>query len=38
EAAADLSDDDLAAVEKSEMEPGFDHLNAELLTDKHAAD
>ncbi|RVJ50111.1 type II toxin-antitoxin system Phd/YefM family antitoxin, partial [Sinorhizobium medicae] len=24
--------------EKSEMKPGFDHLNAELLTDKHAAD
>ncbi|RVG00659.1 type II toxin-antitoxin system Phd/YefM family antitoxin [Sinorhizobium meliloti] len=38
EATADLSDDDLAAVEKSEMEPGLDHLNAELLTDKHAAD
>jgi len=38
EATADLSDDDLAAVEKSEMEPGFDHLNTELLTDKHAAD
>lgn len=37
EATADLSDDDLAAVEKSEMEPGFDHLNTELLTDKHAA-
>ncbi|WP_028054628.1 type II toxin-antitoxin system Phd/YefM family antitoxin [Sinorhizobium medicae] len=38
EATADLSDNDLAAVEKSEMKPGFDHLNAELLTDKHAAD
>ncbi|WP_322887516.1 type II toxin-antitoxin system Phd/YefM family antitoxin (plasmid) [Sinorhizobium medicae] len=38
EAPADLSDNDLAAVEKSEMKPGFDHLNAELLTDKHAAD
>ncbi|WP_457660351.1 type II toxin-antitoxin system Phd/YefM family antitoxin [Sinorhizobium medicae] len=38
EATADLSDDDLAAVEKSEMEPGFDHLNTQLLTDKHAAD
>ncbi|PLU01562.1 type II toxin-antitoxin system Phd/YefM family antitoxin [Sinorhizobium medicae] len=38
EAAAELSDDDIAAVEKSEMEPGFDHLNTELLTDKHAAD
>ncbi|AWI62374.1 hypothetical protein AB395_00006751 (plasmid) [Sinorhizobium fredii CCBAU 45436] len=38
EATADLSDADLAAVEKSEMEPGLDHLNAELLTGKHAAD
>ncbi|RVH24505.1 type II toxin-antitoxin system Phd/YefM family antitoxin [Sinorhizobium meliloti] len=37
EATADLSDDDIAAVEKSEMESGFDHLNAELLTGKHAA-
>ncbi|XNO42145.1 type II toxin-antitoxin system Phd/YefM family antitoxin (plasmid) [Sinorhizobium meliloti] len=38
EATADLSDDDLAAVEKSEMEPGLDHLNAELLTNQNAAD
>ncbi|THK33329.1 type II toxin-antitoxin system Phd/YefM family antitoxin [Ensifer sp. MPMI2T] len=38
EATASLSDDDLAAVEKAEMESGRDHLNAELLTDKHAAD
>ncbi|CAD7025910.1 prevent-host-death family protein [Sinorhizobium meliloti] len=38
EATAELSDDDIAAVEKSEMEPGFDHLNAELLTGKNAAD
>ena len=38
EATAELSDDDISAVEKSEMEPGFDHLNTELLTDKHAAD
>ncbi|PJR12772.1 type II toxin-antitoxin system prevent-host-death family antitoxin [Sinorhizobium meliloti] len=38
EAAPDLSDEDLAAVEKAEQEPGLDHLNAELLTDKHAAD
>ncbi|QFI69396.1 hypothetical protein EKH55_4522 [Sinorhizobium alkalisoli] len=38
EATPDLSDADLAAVEQSEMEPGLDHLNAELLTDKHAAD
>ncbi|WP_085044102.1 type II toxin-antitoxin system Phd/YefM family antitoxin [Ensifer aridi] len=38
EATAELSDGDLAAVEKSQMEPGLDHLNAELLTDKNAAD
>ncbi|RVH28122.1 MULTISPECIES: type II toxin-antitoxin system Phd/YefM family antitoxin [Sinorhizobium] len=38
EATADLSDDDITAVEKSEMESGFDHLNAELLTGKNAAD
>ncbi|MDW9689301.1 MULTISPECIES: type II toxin-antitoxin system Phd/YefM family antitoxin [Sinorhizobium] len=38
EATAELSDDDIAAVEKSEMEPGLDHLNAELLTGKNAAD
>lgn len=37
EATADLSDDDIAAVEKSEMEAGLDHLNAELLTNKNAA-
>ena len=38
EATAELSGDELAAVEKSEMETGFDHLDAELLTDKNAAD
>lgn len=38
EATTSLSDDDIAAVEQSEMEPGFDHLNAELLTDKNAAE
>ncbi|MDX0698401.1 type II toxin-antitoxin system prevent-host-death family antitoxin [Sinorhizobium medicae] len=38
EVTADLSDNDLAAVEKSETEPGFDHLNAELMTHKNAAD
>jgi prevent-host-death family protein len=36
-----LSAEDIAAVEASEMEPGFDHLNAELgakpVADKHAA-
>ncbi|WP_324764877.1 type II toxin-antitoxin system prevent-host-death family antitoxin (plasmid) [Sinorhizobium meliloti] len=38
EATAELSGDELAAVGKSEMETGFDHLDAELLTDKNAAD
>lgn len=38
EATTSLGDDDIAAVEQSEMEPGLDHLNAELLTDKNAAD
>jgi len=38
EATAELSDDDISAVEKSEMEPGLDHFNAELLTGKNAAD
>ncbi|MDW9819522.1 type II toxin-antitoxin system prevent-host-death family antitoxin [Sinorhizobium medicae] len=38
EATAELSDDDISAVKKSEMEPGLDHLNAELLTGKNAAD
>ncbi|MBD8688667.1 MULTISPECIES: type II toxin-antitoxin system prevent-host-death family antitoxin [unclassified Rhizobium] len=33
-----LGDDDLAVIEASRMETGLDHLNAELLTDKHAAD
>ncbi|EHJ95292.1 type II toxin-antitoxin system prevent-host-death family antitoxin [Agrobacterium tumefaciens] len=33
-----LGDDDLAATEASQMEPGLEHLNAELLTDKHSAD
>ncbi|NTF22758.1 type II toxin-antitoxin system Phd/YefM family antitoxin [Agrobacterium rubi] len=38
ELSSDVNDDDLAAIEASQMEPGLDHLNAELLTDKHAAD
>ncbi|MFC0804647.1 MULTISPECIES: type II toxin-antitoxin system Phd/YefM family antitoxin [Sinorhizobium] len=38
EATGNLSEADLAAVEQAEMEPGLDHLNAELLTDKNAAD
>lgn len=33
-----LGDDDLAAIEASEMDGALDHLNAELLTGKHAAD
>ncbi|MGY5810147.1 type II toxin-antitoxin system Phd/YefM family antitoxin [Rhizobium sp. LEGMi198b] len=33
-----LGDADIIAVETSEMDPGLDHLNAELLTDKNAAD
>lgn len=35
---ATLSDEELAAVESSQMEPGLDHLDSELLKDKHAAD
>lgn len=35
---ATLGDDELAAIEASQMEPGFDHLNAGLLKGKHAAD
>ncbi len=38
EATAALSDDDLAAVEASEMEGGLDHLNTELPTNKNAPD
>ncbi|APG86347.1 prevent-host-death family protein (plasmid) [Sinorhizobium americanum CCGM7] len=38
EATAELSDAELAAVEKAEQEPCLDHLNAELLADKQAAD
>ncbi|MDQ0323686.1 prevent-host-death family protein [Pararhizobium capsulatum DSM 1112] len=33
-----LGDEDLAGIEASTMEPGLDHLNVELLNDKHAAD
>lgn len=33
-----MRDNELAAIEASQMEPGLDHLNAELLTGKHAAD
>lgn len=33
-----LGDDDLTAIETSEMDGWLDHLNAELLTGKHAAD
>ena len=39
EVAVDLGgNDELAAFEASAMDPGFDRLNAEFLTDKHAAD
>lgn len=41
ELTATLSDAEIAAVEASHMEPGLDHLNAELaakpVTGKHAA-
>lgn len=33
-----LGDDEVAAIEASQMETGFDHLNAELPKGKHAAD
>jgi hypothetical protein len=33
-----LSDDDLPAVERSEMESESSYLNAQLLTDKNVAD
>ena len=35
---AAISDDELAVIEASTMEPGPDHLTAELLMDKNAAD
>lgn len=38
ELSTTLGDDDLAATEASQMEPGLEHLNAELLTDMHSAD
>lgn len=38
ELTAALSDEEVAAVEASTMEPDFDHLNGELLTDNNAAD
>lgn len=37
ELTADLRDDDLAAIEASEMEPGLEYLDAELTVDKNAA-
>jgi prevent-host-death family protein len=33
-----LGDDELAIIESSEMDADLDHLDAELLTDKHATD
>lgn len=38
ELTADLTADEIAAVERSEMKPGLDHLNDEFLTRKNAAD
>jgi prevent-host-death family protein len=35
---AAITDDELDAIEASKKEPGLDHLNAELLTGRHAAD
>ncbi|HWU63687.1 MAG TPA: type II toxin-antitoxin system Phd/YefM family antitoxin [Ensifer sp.] len=35
---ADLGDKDIAAIEASTMEPGYDHLNGERLTGNNAAD
>lgn len=35
---AALGDDELAAIEASQMGAGLDHLNAELLKGKYAAD
>ncbi len=35
---ADLRDEDIAAIEASTMEPGYDHLNVERLTGHNAAD
>jgi prevent-host-death family protein len=32
-----LSEEEIKAVEKAEMGPGFEHLNDELPTGKHAA-
>ena len=37
EVPAMLGDDDLAAVEASDMEQGLDHLDRELVTSKNAA-
>ena len=38
ELTAALNDDELAAIEASQMEAGLDHLNTELLKGRHAAD
>lgn len=34
----DLTGEDIAAIEASEMEPGHEHLNSELGAKKNAAD
>lgn len=38
ELTSSLGDDDLVAIEASEMDAGLDHLDRELLKSKHAAD
>lgn len=37
ELTAELSSDEIEAVERSQMEPGLEHLNDELLMGKNAA-
>lgn len=38
ELTADLAADEIAAVERSDMKPGLDYLNDELVTGKDAAE
>jgi hypothetical protein len=37
ELTTDLTPDEIAAVERSEMKPGIDYLNDEFLTGNNAA-
>jgi prevent-host-death family protein len=37
ELSSELPADEIAAVQRSEMEPGLEHLNDELVTDTNAA-